>query len=95
MTSAPTLRPYQNETIRAAMTYGRSGEKRALVVLPTGTGKTVIFCAMAAMASKKVLVLAHREELLKQTLEKIHETDPTLTATLEQAGNRMDAGMAG
>ena len=90
MTNAPVLSDYQNEAIAAAMQYGRSGRKRALIVLPTGTGKTIIFCAMAATASKKVLVLAHREELLKQTLEKIHETDSSLTATLEQAGNRID-----
>lgn len=91
MTSGFALRPYQKEAISHAAAYGRKGFKRALEVLPTGCGKTVIFCAMAKMAHKKVLVLAHREELLKQTVEKIHETDPSLTATLEQANNRMDS----
>lgn len=69
------------------------GDKRYLLsdfTVTHNTGKTVIFCAMAARASKKVLVLAHREELLKQTLEKIHETDYSLKATLEQASNRME-----
>ena len=87
----PALRDYQHEAINAAAAYGHAGNKRALIVLPTGTGKTVIFCAMAAQASKKVLVLAHREELLKQTMEKMHEVDPSLSVSLEQANNRVDS----
>ncbi len=45
-----------------------------VVCLPTGAGKTVIFAHLAALARRKVLVLAHREELLAQAKEKIART---------------------
>ena len=56
------LRPYQQaalEAVRAA--FGRS-ERRTLVVMPTGTGKTVLFAEIARLAKGPVLVLAHRQE---------------------------------
>lgn len=66
------LRPYQNEAIAAGVSaLGRV--RTALLVLPTGTGKTVIFAKLAeAFASSgRVLVLAHREELVRQAVDKI------------------------
>jgi len=41
-----------------------------LISMPTGTGKTITFLSAANRLSKKCLILVHREELLKQTLEK-------------------------
>jgi len=49
----------------------RAGQKRLLVCLPTGAGKTVIFSELARLARRPVLVLAHREELLSQAREKL------------------------
>ncbi len=83
-----TLRPYQQHCINALAHFGVDGGKRALVVLPTGSGKTVIFAEIAGTASRKVLVLAHREELLIQAQEKILRTHPNLIVELEQAGNK-------
>lgn len=61
-----TLRPYQREAvdaIEAALRDARS----TLVVMPTGTGKTVTFAsAINRLSKRRVLVLAHREELLRQ-----------------------------
>lgn len=67
----PELRPYQQQAIQAVITARKTGTKRMLVCLPTGAGKTVVFAALASMARKQVVVLAHREELIQQAREKI------------------------
>lgn len=69
-----SLRPYQ-EAARAAI-HGEwdQGRRKTLLVLPTGTGKTVVFASVAAdqvRAGERVLVLAHRGELLDQAADKI------------------------
>lgn len=69
--SAPTLRAYQSEAIAAVLAARRRGVRRMVVCLPTGAGKTVIFAALARMARRQVLVLAHREELLAQARDKL------------------------
>lgn len=68
---APTLRAYQSEAIAAVLAARRRGVRRMVVCLPTGAGKTVIFAALARMARRQVLVLAHREELLAQARDKL------------------------
>jgi superfamily II DNA or RNA helicase len=68
------FRDYQSEAIDAVQSIYQSGQNRQLVVLPTGTGKTVLFAGIAywcLKSKKKVLVLAQREELLEQAREKI------------------------
>jgi len=50
------------------------GNTKVLLVLPTGTGKTVVFCAIAedcVRKGKRVLILAHRGELLEQAADKM------------------------
>jgi len=41
-----------------------------LISMPTGTGKTITFLAVAKEKNKKTLILVHRKELLQQTYEK-------------------------
>lgn len=68
------LRPYQNEAVEAVIGEWNKGRRRTLLVLPTGTGKTVVFAKVAervAMQGKRTLVLAHRGELLDQARDKI------------------------
>ena len=60
-------RPYQLEAERAIFNEWASGNNRTLLVLPTGTGKTVVFANVAKQCvqnGERVLVLAHRGELL-------------------------------
>lgn len=64
------LRDYQQRAIRGVCDTLRS-HGSALVVSPTGTGKTVLFAEAARLASKRVMVIAHREELLVQAADKI------------------------
>lgn len=67
------LRPYQQEAVEAVMREWADGHKKTLLVLPTGTGKTIAFAKIAencVREGRKVLILAHREELLNQAQEK-------------------------
>ena len=81
------LRPYQRLAIRRTLEAVRDGKSNKQVwVMATGTGKTVCFAKLAAYiiqkTGKKVLVLAHREELLEQSRNKIIETDPGLNVSI-------------
>lgn len=74
-TTAPTmqLRPYQQEAMDAILEAWQ-GVNRALLVLPTGCGKTIVFCKLAehlVAQGKRILILAHRGELLQQAADKM------------------------
>lgn len=63
------LRDYQLHAIEAVRESYRRGHRRPLLVSPTGSGKTLMFSYISAgMAQngKRVLILAHRRELLRQ-----------------------------
>lgn len=72
------LRPYQKDLVERTRLSLRGGKKSPLLVAPCGAGKTVAFSFFAESASskgKRVLILAHREELVEQisqTLEKFN-----------------------
>jgi superfamily II DNA or RNA helicase len=86
------LRDYQSACHRAILDSYKDGIRRALVVLPTGTGKTVVFASLPQFFRMKhrMLVLAHREELLEQAREKFARVDPALLVGIEQASRRAD-----
>ena len=60
------LRDYQDEAVQASLNEFKDGISRQLVVLPTGSGKTVFFAALAKTLNVKTLILAHRHELIAQ-----------------------------
>lgn len=64
------LRDYQQECLETVLKEYQEGIKRQLLSLPTGAGKTVVMSAVAKTVNKKTLVLAHREELITQAVEK-------------------------
>ena len=66
-----TLRPYQQQALEAVRNAYRRGHRSALVVMPTGTGKTVLFAEISRLAKGPVLVIAHRQELVEQARDKI------------------------
>ncbi len=66
-----TLRPYQQQALEAVRDAYRRGHRSALVVMPTGTGKTVLFAEISRLAKGPVLVIAHRQELVEQARDKI------------------------
>lgn len=79
------LRRYQQECLDEILASADRGVKRMLVALPTGTGKTVIFSQLPRVLPGRMLVIAHREELLDQAAEKIEWGNPELTVDIEQA----------
>lgn len=70
------LRPYQEEARQAIEGQWQNGVKRTLLVLPTGTGKTIVFAKIiedCVRHGERVLVLAHRGELLDQAADKLNQ----------------------
>lgn len=78
------LRPYQKEAKAAVFSQWESGVKRTLLVLPTGCGKTIVFAKTTEDLVKngeRVLILAHRGELLSQAADKIEKATGLKSAT--------------
>jgi len=72
--SSLTLRDYQARAIHDLRTAYRSGARAPLLVAPTGAGKTVMFAAITSGAverGRRVLILVHRRELIRQASAKL------------------------
>lgn len=70
------LRPYQREAREAVWNEWNDGHSKTLLVLPTGCGKTIVFAKItedAVCKGGRVLILAHRSELLEQAADKLHK----------------------
>jgi hypothetical protein len=65
------LRPYQCEALTAIEAAALRGVRRQIISLPTGAGKTVIFCHLLVEQQTRTLILVHRDELVRQTLDKL------------------------
>ena len=81
------LRPYQKEAKEAIFEQWDSGVLKTLLVLPTGCGKTVVFAKVTEECVRqgdRVLILAHRGELLEQAADKLMKTTG-LGCALEKA----------
>ena len=81
------LRPYQQEA-REAVEHQWREVDRTLLVLPTGCGKTIVFASVTAdrvSAGDRVLILAHRGELLEQAADKLRQA-VGLGCAVEKAG---------
>ena len=81
------LRPYQQKALETTREHLRAGARRVLVVAPTGSGKSVLAGAMIGPASQKglkVLVMAHRRELIRQLWVKVVRAgvDPSETSVV-------------
>ncbi|MTC14547.1 DEAD/DEAH box helicase [Providencia alcalifaciens] len=61
-----TLRPYQQEAVDATIAHFRRHTEPAVIVLPTGAGKSLVIAELARLARGRVLVLAHVKELVEQ-----------------------------
>lgn len=83
------LRPYQEEAREKVQHEWEEGRKRTLLVLPTGCGKTIVFSKIIedrVRLGERVLVIAHRSELLEQASDKL-KTVTGLNTALEKAEN--------
>ena len=61
-----TLRTYQQEAVDSTLNYFRKRRNPAVIVLPTGAGKSLVIAELAKIAKGRVLVLAHVKELVEQ-----------------------------
>ncbi len=86
------LRPYQKESVESIFEEWKE-HKSTLIVQATGTGKTIVFAEVVKRLNtlnKKILILAHRAELLEQTQNKL--TLFGIDSVLEKAENHADIG---
>lgn len=60
------LRPYQQQAVDSTLKYFRKKRLPAVIVLPTGAGKSLVIAELAKIAKGRVLVLAHVKELVEQ-----------------------------
>ncbi len=65
-----TLRPYQQQAVDATLAHFRRLREPAVIVLPTGAGKSLVIAELAKIAKGRVLVLTHVKELVEQNSEK-------------------------
>lgn len=94
------LRPYQREAVAAALRSADDGVQRSAIVLPTGAGKSVVIGGLAdahvaqrseryrqsgGYEGKRVLVVAHRTELIEQNADKIRRVAPNLRVGIVKA----------
>ena len=64
------LRPYQQQAVDAVVRHFRKSTAPAVLVLPTGAGKSLVIAELARLARGRVLVLAHVKELVAQNRAK-------------------------
>ncbi len=89
MTDGVVLKDFQREAVDGVFGAFDGGEQSCLVVMPTGTGKTYVFSAVAGrFAPKRTLVLAHRGELLTQAAATLGRFG--LGVSVEKAAERAD-----
>lgn len=94
MAETQSLRPYQQQARDAIHTEWESGRLRTLLVLPTGTGKTIVFASVAAdqvRSGDRVLILAHRGELLEQAADKLKRSTGLVCAVEKAESTCLDS----
>lgn len=100
------LRDYQREAIDAVFAAWAGGMQRPAIVLPTGAGKTVVFAALVkefrgkstyqaeqfgGSHASRVIILAHRDELVDQAIAKIRAAMPGVNVGKVKAKDRQTA----
>lgn len=92
------LRPYQFAAVESLFAYWRHHFGNPVVVMPTGTGKSLVIAefirrAILKYPKTRILVLTHVKELIEQNFEKLVDIFPTAPAGVFSAGlNRKDYG---
>lgn len=85
------LRPYQRAAVQCSFDLWDRNILNLLLVAAVGAGKTIIASTIIhqhlSQPDKRVLFLAHREELLGQTVDKLRMVNPEIIAGIEQGKN--------
>lgn len=81
------LRAYQTQLVERLSNKIAEGQKRLVAVLPTGGGKTEVFAEIigryTTRADKNVVILVHREELMRQARQKIYDRQGIIAEKIE------------
>jgi superfamily II DNA or RNA helicase len=88
------LRPYQVEAVENIRAALRRGRRRVLLTLPTGAGKTLTAASMIAGAlerGKRSLFVAHRKELIDQTVAAFARLGITSVGVIRASDRRRDS----
>ena len=85
VTAGVRLRPYQEDAVARIEEAFENGVNRQLLSLPTGTGKTVVFAEVIRRRQGRALVIAHRDELIRQAVAKLRAVDPHLSVGVVKA----------
>ena len=84
------MRPYQQAAVDAVYEHLRTRDDNPCIVLPTGTGKSLVLGKIASDAVSlwhgRVLILAHVKELLEQNADKVRKLCPDLKVGVYSAG---------
>ncbi len=90
------LRPYQIEAQQAIVAARDRGIKSQLVPMATGLGKTVVLATLPRILELRptdvTLVVAHRDELIQQIVDKMRAQNPGATVGIEKAEDRASIG---
>lgn len=78
------LRDYQRDAVDATVCHFRKSDEPAVIVLPTGAGKSLVIAELGRIARRKILVLTHVKELVEQNHAKYEAYD--LKASIYSAG---------
>jgi DNA repair protein RadD len=65
------LRDYQQEAVDATLDHFRKSNESAVIVLPTGAGKSIVIAELCRLARQKVICLTHVKELVEQNHQKL------------------------
>jgi superfamily II DNA or RNA helicase len=85
--NAPTLYPFQHDVLRKLDAAIAAGQRRILLVCPTGGGKTIVaaeYIRRETENKRRVLFLAHRREMTRQAAAKLYKLG--VTSGIIQAG---------
>jgi len=81
------LRDYQQEAVSKVLKHFRKSNESAVIVLPTGSGKSLVIAELARLAKRKILVLTHVKELVEQNHQKYESYG--VTAGIYSAGLKL------
>jgi superfamily II DNA or RNA helicase len=83
----PVLRDYQLEAVGAVLDGWEATADPGALLLATGLGKTVIFSELARIShalNHRTLILVHRDELVRQTVDKLYQANPAMRIGIVQ-----------
>jgi ATP-dependent helicase IRC3 len=97
-----TLRPYQEEALKACTDALARGVSRIGVSLPTGSGKTTVFLSLLSRISPsttrpeatRALVIVNAVELARQAAAQARRLFPEWTVEIEQGAKYKATGEA-